>query len=277
MSSGYGHNQKTKKQKGWNVREPKVLTDTAPTERVDLDPARFDRLLEQKGVNIRIYRTMYCPNVKSIDGAEHEIDCPLCNGSGYIDLDPINGKAFVQTQDLEKMVGMEGYHDGNTVAATFQIGVELQYFTLVELCDFTEIYYQRVLRKVGSDVDALKYRACRINTVIDRLGARYYQDQDFKLDPNGNIMWLNGRKPTDEEVYSIHYERHVQFRAVRAMHSNRFTQFKDLGQEKVEHIKMPEQWLIVKEFMLRRKDINTGNDILQNPVEAHDDGTGEND
>lgn len=276
MADHYGHNKNTKKAKGWNVREASVKPDTAPLQRVDVIPGDFDRLVEQKGINVKIYRSMYCPNVKSVDGAEHEIDCPMCNGSGYIDLDPIHTKAFLQTQELEKNQGQAGYHDGNTVLATFKIGIEVQYFTLVELCDFTDIYYQRVLRNEDSDVDVLKYKACRVNTIIDREGKRYYQDQDFKLDPNGNIKWLD-RKPADGEVYAIHYEKHSQFRAVKAVHSNRYTQYKPSGQPDVEHIKMCEQWMITKEFMLRRKDINTNADLAEGPYDTHTDTTGDND
>lgn len=277
MADEYGHNKKTKKQKGWDVREPKVRPDTAARERVDVNPEAFDRLIEQKGVNVKVYRSMYCPNVKSVDGAEHEIDCTLCQGSGYIDLDPIVTKSFLQTQGLEKIEGQGGYHDGNTVLASFQIGIELQYWTLIELCDYTDIYYQRLIRREGFDIDNLKYKACRMNAVIDRQGNRYYQDQDFKLNPNGSILWTGTRRPEDGEVYTVHYEKHSQFRAVKAMHANRFTQYKASGQPEVEHIKLPEQWMISKEFLLRRKDINTNEDLQQGPYDTHEDTSGDND
>lgn len=274
---GYGQNNKTKKKKAWDVKDGKMHEDTDAKGRVDLRAPDFDVMIEQKGVNLRVYRTMYCPNVKSVDGAEHEVDCSLCNGSGWIDRNPICVKGFLQNQELERMMdGMAGQHDGNSVLITFPIGVELQYFTRIELVDFTDIYFQRVLRAEGSDVDVLKYKACRVNMIIDKNGVEYYQDQDFKIDPNGNIKWLS-RKPADFLPYSIHYEAHIQFRATRALHVNRFTQYKAPGNPKVEHIKMMEQWLCTKEFLLRRKDINTGNDLEQGPQDNHEDTTGDND
>lgn len=277
MAKPYGHNKVTKKQKAWDVKEPTVYPDGDPKGRVDLRVDEFDRLIEQKGVNLCVYRTTYCPNVKSVDGAEHEIDCPLCNGSGFIDRNPIKVKGFLQNQDLERMLdGQGGQHDGNSVLISFPIGVELQYFTKIELSDFTDIYFQRVMRKEGSDIDVLKYKACRVNLLIDQDGLEYFQGQDFKLDPNGNIMWLD-RKPEDYKIYTIHYECHVQFRAVRAMHVNRFTQYKAPGAPQVEHIKMNEQWMCTKEFLLRRKDINTGNDLQEGPFDNHENTTGEND
>src|SRR5690606_8578312 len=168
--SRYGHNRKTKKKKAWDVKESKLLPDSDPITRVDFLVEDFDRLIEQKGVNVKVYRTSYCPNVKSVDGAEHEIDCNLCNGSGFIDRNPVCVKAFFQNQELERMLDQSGQHDGNSVLVTFPIGVELQYFTLVELLDFTDIYFQRVMRKEGSDTDVLKYKACRVNMLIDKNG-----------------------------------------------------------------------------------------------------------
>lgn len=276
----YGNNQTTKKVKGWDVKETKLTADPNPKQRVDLQVADFDALIEQKGVNLKVFRTGYCPNVKSVDGAEHEIDCPLCNGSGFIDLDHLCTPGFIQNQDLERMLDTQGgQHDGNSVLISFPIGVELQYFTRIELVDYTEIYFQRVLRKPGSSVDVLKYKACRVNFIIDKNNARYYQDQDFSIDPNGNIIWTGAslRKPADNVIYSVHYECHVQFRATRAMHVSRFTQYKGPGNSEVEYIKMPEQWMCTKEFLLRRRDINAPhNDLLEGPFDNHINTTGNN-
>lgn len=273
-----GHNSTTHKAEGFDVKESKILPETAPQGRVDLRPADFDKLLEQKGTRVKVFRTMYCPNVKSADGAEHEIDCTLCNGMNYIDIDCIECKAFIQNQELQKVMTEGGDIDGNTVLMSFPIGIELQYFTRVELKDFTEIYYQRVLRKPGSNTDVLKYKACRVNVIIDKNGSKYYQQQDFDLNPNGDVIWMStpgARKPADNVIYSIHYETHVQFRAVKAMHVTRFTQWRtDAG---IEHIKMPEQWMLTKEFLLRRKDINTQQPLEEGPYDNHTNTTGDND
>lgn len=265
----HGHNKKTKKQEAWNVKTSKLRPDSAAKGRVDLDPFKFEDLIEQKGVNVKVYRTLYCPNVKSVDGAEHNIDCTTCNGSEFIDLEPLCVKAIIQNQNLEELAKVEGYVDGNHVAMTFPIGIELQYFTLIELIDFTEIYYQRILRKVGDKTDVLKYHTCRVNVVIDSNGVRYYQDQDFEIDVNGNIKWGTTRFPADNVIYSIHYEAAVQFRAVSAMHVNRFSQYKPDGVNgQVEHLKFQEQWMCAKEFLVKRKD-QAGNELKQGPYDNH--------
>lgn len=194
--SKYGHNITTKKARGWNVPEPVVIPEINPQGRIDLDPSKFDLLIQQKGVIARIFRTLYCPSVKSVDGAEHEIDCELCNGSGFLDVDPICVYVFIQTQELDKLPNVEGFVDGNMVLITFPIGVEMQYFTKIELHDFTEVFPQRVLRKPGALTDVLKYPACRVNVLIDRNNDRYFQEMDFTLDLNGNVKWLT---PGDQQ------------------------------------------------------------------------------
>lgn len=195
--SAYGHNKTTKKKKSWNVKESKIRPEEDSQNRIDLIPAEFDRLIKQKGVVAKIYRTLYCPNVKSVDGAEHEIDCTLCNGSGFLDVDPICCHVFIQTQELNEMPNIEGFVDGNTVLMTFPIGVEVQYFTKVELHDFTDIVFDRVNRRSGSLTDVQKYPVCRVNLVVDKVGKRYYQDSDFMIDFNGNIKWLT---PGDQQA-----------------------------------------------------------------------------
>ena len=263
----YGNNKTTKKVEAWNVKDQRTRPpQQTRNARVDLDPFAFDDLIKQKGVKVHVYRTTYCPNVKSVDGAEHEVDCTMCNGSGWIDLEPICVDAYIQNQDLEKIPQVEGFVDGNSVAITFPIGVELQYFTRVDLVDYTDIYFQRVLRKEGDTTDVLKYKACRVNILVDSDGVRYYQGQDFIIDANGNIEWGMGTTPADNKIYSIHYETHVQFRAVRALHVNRFSQY--LNEGAVEYIKYPEQWICQKEFLVRRKDLD-GNDLEQGPFDNH--------
>lgn len=265
------HNKTTKKVDGWNVVEPVVYQDDAPQERINLNPEKFDQLIKQKGVWVKVHRTTYCPNVKSIDGGEHNIDCEMCNGSGWLDLKPIKVRAFIQSQNNEKSLQVSGYVDDNTVLFTFPIGIELQYFTLIELVDFTDIYIQRVA-KSSTKIDNLKYKAKRVNMLVDSNGKEYIEGTDFCLTRLGQIKWKANKGPSPETIYSVHYEALVQFRAIQAIHVNRFTQVTvPNGQA---HIKMPEQWMCKKEFLVRNKD-DDGNDMEPNPIPGYQDETPE--
>lgn len=255
---------------GWSYRAPVSIPGTKPADRVDIDPDKFQRLIATKGTRVRVFRTTFCPNVKSIDGAEHNVDCDLCNGSGWLDVRPIDTLAYIQTQNFEKMIFSEGMLDGNSVAATFDFGIELQYFTLVELIDFPEIFYQRIKRQLGT-TDVLKYKAICVNILIDQNGIEYFPDTDFTLDGNGSIAWKTNRGPNQDMIYSIHYQCAMQFRAVRAMHVNRFTQiFTPDNGGRIEFTKLPEQWLLQKEFLVKRKD-KAGNEILPNAIHPKTD------
>ena len=260
---------------GWNskpaVKVPKSELGSSKG-RVQLKPEKIQDLINQQGVRVKVYRSMLCPNVKSIDGGEHEIDCPICHGNGFADLRPICTVAFIQTQDLTKVHNAEGYWDGNTVAATFLPGIELQYFTLVELPDFTDIFYERIKRQQGP-IDNLKYKALCVNVVLDSDGKEYFAGNDFDIDVNGSIRWKVDRGPLPGTIYSIHYEMTVQFRAIKAMHVNRFLQVSARSTD-VEMTKQPEQWMLQKEFFVKRKDAQ-GNELNANLIRDPDEDTEE--
>jgi len=218
--------------------------------KVNLQTKEFDRLVAQQGVRVQVYRTFFCPNVKSIDGGEHNLTCPLCQGNEFLDVKPLKTLAFIQSQDLEKLHKAQGYWDSNSAAATFLQGVEVQYFTLIELLDHTDIFFQRKKRSRG-ELDRLKYTATCINALVDSSGASYELGADFDLTEGGDIRWKPNRGPRRDQIYSVHYDALVQFRAMRAMHVNRFAQIEE-GPE-IVHRKMNEQWSITKEYLVDRK------------------------
>jgi hypothetical protein len=252
---------------GWNPKSAVIRPNSGVKNKVNLDVQGFENLIKAQGVRVKVYRTSYCPNVKSIDGAEHEIDCPLCHGSQYLDRFPIETIAFIQSQNAEQMPFAEGMFDGNSVSASFLKGIELQYFTLVELCDFSEIYIQRIRRQEGN-VDVLKYKGLRVNMLVDSQGRDYFEGSDFNLDVNGNIKWCPNKGPLSGSIYTINYETAVRFRAVRALHVNRFGNIS--SKEGDVQVKLPEQWLLEKDFLVERKDIN-GQLIEPNKIRNSDE------
>ena len=443
MVNRTGVNRNTGRQPHWNGKNPAQIPDAAPRSRTALDPVAYDNLIKQHGVRVKVYRSLYCPNVKSVDGGEHNIDCVLCNGSGYLDVDPIESVAYLANQNFQEEMTVEGYHDGNSVGGTFLGGVELQYFTRVDLMDFTQPFYERVLRRADStkgnaptpaepavpgtpasltiqynnapfagdgidlnnafvtnsffeitdnggftglegtvlgldvtgitnfngndnirfigalgspeDLDAgvadiasrieaistttgtqietsgvfirrrctvsssgstitltqitpgaytpvisqfpsneasvtitpsedgipavpaipatsgtnpddnLKYDCGRVNVIIDKTGKQYYQDIQFRLTPQGNIRWVGADQPDAGIIYSVHYESVIQYRAISAMHINRFAQVPDRSTGLVAQVKMPEQWMLQKEFLIIRRD-EYGNEIQKTGI-----------
>ena len=252
---------------GWNPKPIPTQPAKVTYGKVNFKPEKFDLLVDQQGVKVKVYRSVYCPNVKSIDGAEHELECPLCHGSGFVDRHPLATMAVIQNQTLDTEHRPEGLYDGNTVQATFMQGVELQYFTLVELCDFTDVFFERIKRQAGK-VDVLRYKGIRVNMLIDSDGTEYFEGSDFRLDPNGNVLWCDkGNLPAKNTIYSIHYETAVRFRATKANHVNRFVQTTAEGVTKF--VKMNESWTLAKEYLVVRKDLD-GKEIAPNRIAEED-------
>ena len=160
------------------------------------------------------------------------------------------------------MIYSEGMMDNNAVLATFPMGIELTYFTLIELMDFTDIFFERIKRQ-ESGPDVLKYKALNVNVVVDSSGREYQMGTDFVLDGNGSIVWKASKGPIVNKIYSIHYEAAVQFRAMRSAHSNRFAKVFDKGE--VSHLKLPEQWLLQKEFLVKRTAMD-GSELPSNTI-----------
>ena len=102
--------------------------------------------------------------------------------------------------------------------------------------------------------DNLKYDCKRVNVVIDKVGDQYYQDIDFRLTPQGNISWILRVAEEPTGIYTVHYESVIQYRATSAMHINRFAQVPDRSTGLVAQVKMPEQWMLQKEFLIIRRD-----------------------
>lgn len=252
---------------GWNPRQPKTAPATKDRlAHLYLDPDRFDSLIKAQGMRVRVYRSVLCPRIKSIDSAEHEIDCSLCNGNNYVDFDPIDTYAFIQAQTFSAAHLVEGEYDANVIAATFVTGIELTYYTLVEICDQTGIFEQPVKRSPGQ-TDVLKYKACKVNVVLDQFGKQYLQGSDFVLDANGSLFWQAGRGPATGTIYSIHYECPIQFRATKAMHVHRFVQMPVTATAgEVAFRKAPAQWMLQRAFLVKRKDRLTGAPMPLNPI-----------
>lgn len=259
---------------GWSTKKAKKYSpDLSPAKgKTNLRIDDFDDFVKQHGVPVKIFRTLLCPNVKSVDGAEHEIDCEVCKGSGFLDTKPLCTLAFIQSVENSTEHFSEGYYDGNTILVTFPQGIELQYFTLMKITDESDIFTERVVRS-GGNIDVLKYVAFVIHVLIDKNGQEYYQGNDFNV-CEGNIDWIPGKGPDRGTIYSIHYETETQFRAIKAMHVNRFAHIRDKDSIRIE--KINEQWMMQKEFLVDRKDRN-GNKLAPNKIRQPDDDSSDED
>lgn len=238
------------------------------TKGIDVD--RLDQLVKDLGVRARVYKSTLCPNLSSMESMDHSINCKLCDNN-MIDFDCIETLVMFQQQDLKEQFKLQGTFHIDEVFATFLSGLTLQTFTKVEILDFEEDFYQLVQRQEGSNFDSLKYKACSVLGIfsIDKSGPtpvieRYYEEADFRV-TDGRIEWIGSHKPVDRKIYSIYFKYHPIYRAVKAVHRDRFTQYnerptqieapkKTIGDN--TFVKLPETWILKRDYLVENRDQN---------------------
>jgi hypothetical protein len=121
---------------------------------------------------------------------------------------------------------------------------------------------------IRGDIDRLQYSAVSVDIVIDNVGNRYYADKDYVIDRNGDLAWLSlpsSQKPINGSIYTVHYNTLVAYRAIRALHSNRYSTMQQKTPE-IENVEYPQQWVLKKLFLFDKKDSETGLQLLPDPI-----------
>lgn len=233
------------------------------TQGIDVD--RLDRLIKDLGVRVRLYKSTLVPNMNSLESFDQDLNDTASDNS-MIDFDCIETLALFQQQGLQEQFQIQGTFHIDEVVVTFLSGVTLATFSKIELLDFEEDFYELVQRQEGSNVDFLKYAACRVVGLFTydkntKTTTRYHEGADFKLDINGNISWIGPHKPSDRQIYSVYYKFHPVYRAVKAVHRDRFSQFNNrpdsiqAPKKTIDgntFVKLPETWVIKRDYLIKR-------------------------
>jgi hypothetical protein len=174
--------------------------------------------------------------------------------------------ALIQQQDLVEKFKLEGTFSMDQVLMSFKSDVTLHIYAKVELLDFAEDFFELIQRQEGSDTDKLKYSACKILGVFSATGntkEEYFEGADFQVDVNGNIKWVGAHKPADRDIYSIYYQHHPVFRAVQALHRDRYSQY-NIRPDSIQapkktvdgrtYVKLPETWILKRDYLIERRD-----------------------
>lgn len=236
------------------------------TQGIDVD--RLDRLVKDLGVRIKLFKSTIVPDVKSLESMDQDLNNTV-GDNNFLDFDCFETIALFQQQNLMKQFDIQGTFHIDEVLVTFLSGQTLAPGAKIELLDFEEDFYELVQRQTGQDFDVLKYSACNILavfTVANNVITRYHKGADFTIDPNGNIQWIGTHRPADTVVYSIYYKYHPVYRALKAVHRDRFSQFntrtsgikapKQQPGDGNTYVKMPETWVIKRDYLIRRRDLS---------------------
>lgn len=253
-----------------------------------INVVNLDQLVEDLGVRVRVWKSSTCPNMTSLESFDHDPNCPVCDNN-MIDFDCFETIAMFQQQDLSEQFKVHGTFSIDEVLVTFKAGVSIQTFAKIEILDFKEEFYELVQKQDGgiANPDKLKYPACEVTAVFvirNNQKERFYQGADFDLDLNGSIVWKGSHIPADREIYTVYYKYHPVYRATKAVHRDRFSQYnnlRDLSASKIPasaiknvngrtFVKLPEEWVLRRDFLLDRKDKTQEAPTKLQPNESYD-------
>lgn len=253
-----------------------------------INVVNLDQLVEDLGVRVRVWKSATCPNMSSLESFDHDPNCPVCSNN-MIDFDCFETIAMFQQQDLNEQFKVHGTFSIDEAMVTFKAGVSLQTFAKIEILDFKEEFYELIQRQDSGTTmtDRLKYPACEVTAIFvirNNLKERFYQGADFDLDANGSIVWKGAHVPTDREIYTVYYKYHPVYRVTKAVHRDRFSQYnnlRDLGASKIPQsaiktvngrtfVKLPEEWIVQRDYLLDRKDKTQANPTKLPANESYD-------
>lgn len=234
-----------------------------------IDVNRLDRLILDLGVRVRLYKSTLVPSMNSLESMDQDLNDTVSDNN-MIDFDCIETIALFQQQTLTEQFKIQGTFDIDEVLVTFLSGQTLAPFAKIELLDFQEDFYELVTRQEGTNIDYLKYAACKVEGLFTynkstKAIERYYEGTDFELTTDGNIRWIGSHKPVDKKIYSIYYKFHPTYRAIKAVHRDRFSQFNEalnkinapakvVGEN--TYVKLPETWVIKRDYLLDKRKKN---------------------
>lgn len=253
-----------------------------------INVVNLNQLVEDLGVRVRVWKSTTCPNMTSIESLDHDPNCPVCSNN-MIDFDCFETVAMFQQQDLVEQFKVHGTFSIDEAMVTFKSGISLQTFAKIEILDFEEEFYELIQRQDSADTltDKLKYPACKVTAVFairNNQKVRFYPGTDFDLDLNGSIVWKGAHNPNDREIYSVYYTYHPVYRATKAVHRDRFSQYNNVRELNGSTIpasaiksvngrtfvKLPEEWVLRRDYLLDRKDKTQANPTNLQANEAYD-------
>lgn len=233
------------------------------TPGIDVD--RLDQLIQDMGVRIKLYKSTLIPNMTSLESMDQDLNEDVSQNN-MIDFDCIETVALFQQQDLSKTFQIQGTFHIDEILVSFLSGVVLAPFARIEVLDFTEAFYELVQRQKSTDVDVLKYSACSVDGIFTYTKAgkvidRYHPGVDFIINPNGDIKWIGAHRPADSQIYSVYYNFHPTYRAVKAVHRDRFSQYNarvhtikapKTTVDGKTYVKMPETWVLKRDYLIEK-------------------------
>ena len=208
-------------------------------KRIDFTTGTFDSLIENHGLDLKLYHGIRCPCLDPETG-QADPNCSYCtNGWQYYGKEEIIG--VVQAINAEKQFAETGGFLLGSMMLTVKAETNLAYHDRLVHMDSVITHSEVITRDEDGLVDSARFPIIDTLRVIGKNGVIYQSGTDFSIDSGGNVEWLEtGEKPTAGDYYSIAYQMNPTWLCMQAPHSVRDTKIKFRNSSAV-HTRLPLQ------------------------------------
>ena len=218
--------------------------------RIDFRPELFAQLLKVHGKRMKWSKSSACPNTIGGDIDEHNINCNLCDGSGFIYYDEKEIRALAQSIGVQHVFRAEGRFDMGTMMITTPAEVEASLWDKMKLIDSFTRYRENLKRITTGLIDRPRYDILKVNQLRSR-DTIFICGQHFKI-TNGQIEWLSLTTIPVGTVYSLDYTHHPVYILIDGANVIRDARTKDNAFSTDETYNLlPKRFMAKQDFILR--------------------------
>lgn len=222
-------------------------------QRVNFDRDAFTRFIADKGYSVTWEKAVLCPNVmgSGLAPRDHVINCPICDGFGFVYVDPIDTAMLMQGIKLNQSFFAYGRWDMGNMLVTAEPEFNINYWDRLTLKNGVSRFTERITRTPGSTTDKLKYKPlCVLYCAwVNRGGVltEFASDVAFRITADGaSIEWLDvNNQPDDGSVFSIDYEYRPRYVVMDMIHHHRDSTVEGT------HYQFPIQAVAKLDFLIR--------------------------
>lgn len=226
--------------------------------------ASFDQLLSQRGIRFIHHRAIPCMNIKSTDFEAHEPDCKFCDDSGVIYYSSQEIWGVFSGNSIEKTFEAHGVWEVGsavvTLPTTYPDGTQADFntFDRLEMPDYTvRLWELKGYEPRPGNIQSLRYPIEKVeyaSSIVDGVQTFYYENTDFTVNADGQIVWIDGRQPVYDPVLErgavigwAYFAKPV-YVVLQSLRELRVTQ-ELIGGIKTT-IRLPQQILVKRDFMV---------------------------
>lgn len=236
--------------------------------RVNMDPNRFENVIKQHGKHVTWRKALSCPCITDASG-QPEVNCPACDSSGWLYVDPIHIQAHMLSFDKSvrsfEKIGM--WLEGSTSVTTlpqhrlgYRDSLELRDLLMSHAETFKKGNRRGFRSFLAQGTDCARYRVVDVEHMqvltTERVPVSLELGVHYELTPEGWIRWLskgNALVP-DDKLVSIRY----CFRPVYVVESHPHAVRDDLTQAKSTAdtaIALPIQAVARLDYLVQQKPL----------------------